>query len=522
MDNQEKEKRLAIDRDSKIQVVVNRSAGSSNAVEINLARVFHRMKLKKRVFAWVLVLCLTVGLCAPLLLYQFTKPELTVSSVVTLKYDVLTPDEKEPENEDLAKMKPVDTLTAPDGKTLDLSQVTSSYVLQNALSAMTLSQPVSVSNLRTNIEVQRILSEDSRRMQEVASSMIADKNSAAYTQLQELELTYDNQFVVSLTNGFGEPDSRKKLELTDEELGLLLEQVLGAYNSYLVSAYREVSLPADEISFIDTQSMDLLESLDLLQTAEQNLYDYCDELPDSMKEYRSSRTGKTVTDWMETLQTVADVNIDYLYAHVLTSGIAKDRNAMLTSYRYQLRSAGNRLEETQQKSAETAALLENYKNNEILVSMQESEETRSTRANTAYYNNLVLEQADNFEETAELETRIADLQNNLAVLTASGEAGDPADAEAELEKAVAAAAAAYSGIRDHMEELLGNAENTHYAEFTIAQGKSKSFLAASARNMVLGAVAGILIACVLWFMSALLPEFQLKKEDEAVKEAKRA
>ena len=74
MDNQEKDKRLTIDKDSKIQVVVNRSAGSSNAVEINLARVFHRMKLKKRVFAWVLVLCLTVGLCAPLLLYQFTKP----------------------------------------------------------------------------------------------------------------------------------------------------------------------------------------------------------------------------------------------------------------------------------------------------------------------------------------------------------------------------------------------------------------------------------------------------------------
>ncbi len=522
MDNQEKDKRLTIDKDSKIQVVVNRSAGSSNAVEINLARVFHRMKLKKRVFAWVLVLCLTVGLCAPLLLYQFTKPELTVSSVVTLKYEVLTPDEDDPENEDLAEMKPVTTLTAPDGKDLDLSQVTSAYVLQNALSGVTLSQPVSVSNLRTNIEVQRILSEDSRRMQEVASSMIADKNSNAYTQLQELELTYDNQFVVSLTNGFGEPDSRKKIHLTDEELGLLLEQVLGAYNSYLVSAYRGVSLPADEISFIDTQSMDLPESLDLLQTAAENLYDYCDGLPDAMKEYRSSRTGKTVEDWMETLQTLEDVNINYLYAHVLSGGISRDRDAMLRTYQYKLRTTRNELEETQQKTAETAALLENYKNDEILVSMQESEETRSTRANTNYYNKMVLEQVENFEQAAKLETGIADLENSLAVLTAAEASGDPADAQAELETAVAAAAAVYGGIREHMTELLGNAENTHYAEYTIAQGKSKSFLAASARNMVLGAVAGILIACVLWFMSALMPEFQLKKEDEAVKEAKRA
>ena len=46
---------------------------------IDLVNVFHNMKLKKRIFAWVLVLCLVLGVCAPLLLYQFTKAPLTVS-----------------------------------------------------------------------------------------------------------------------------------------------------------------------------------------------------------------------------------------------------------------------------------------------------------------------------------------------------------------------------------------------------------------------------------------------------------
>ena len=204
---------LPAGNDRKIQLVVNNNPDEDS---IDLGNVFRNMKLKKRIFAWVLVLCLTLGACAPLLLYQFSHSMLTVSSVVTLNYNV-------PVKNGYTAVK---DLTAPDGKELDLNQISSSYVLQNAINGMSLSQPITVRNLRDNIKIERVLTEDSRRVQEVAAKMVEDKSNAAYNQVQGIKMTYENKFVISLTNGFGDPDSKKLVELTESELRQLLNRIL--------------------------------------------------------------------------------------------------------------------------------------------------------------------------------------------------------------------------------------------------------------------------------------------------------
>ena len=125
MDNENKERRDSLipspARDSQIQVVVNQTHDDSE-MEIDLVRVFHNMKLKLRVFAWVILLCLALGICAPLLMYQFTKAPLTVSSVATLRYDVVR---RNAEGQ-IISSTPVKDLTAPDGGELDLNQITAS------------------------------------------------------------------------------------------------------------------------------------------------------------------------------------------------------------------------------------------------------------------------------------------------------------------------------------------------------------------------------------------------------------
>ena len=270
MDDEKKERRDSLipsgDRDSRIQVVVNQTRDDSE-MEIDPVRVFHNMKLKLRVFAWVILLCLALGLCAPLLMYQFTKAPLTVSSVVTLRYDVV----KRSASGQILSSAPVEDLTAPDGGELDLNQVTASYVLQNALEGLELSHPVTLANLRSNIRIDRILTEDSRRQQEIAAKMMSDKNNALYSQIQNIELTYENQFVVSLTNGFGSAG----VMLTDAELRLVLDRVLAAYNDDLVTTYADIRMPDDEFDAIDVGKQDILESLDLLRSAVQDLYDFC-------------------------------------------------------------------------------------------------------------------------------------------------------------------------------------------------------------------------------------------------------
>ena len=113
--------------------------------------------------------------------------------------------------------------------------------------------------------------------------MLADKNGAAYSQLQSVKLTYVNQFVVSLDNGFGE-DEKHKVYLKDDELRILLDRILVSYNDYLAMTYADQKIPGDEIAVIDTDAlvtrvfMDFLDGEDPKTEANRVLADAIDGL----------------------------------------------------------------------------------------------------------------------------------------------------------------------------------------------------------------------------------------------------
>lgn len=497
---------LSGEGDRQIRLVVDQS--SSDEVTIDLGNVFRNMKLKKRVFAWVLVLCLTVGICAPLLMYQFTKTPLTVSSVVTLQYEIPS------------QNRQVQDLTAPDGTALDLNQITSTYVLQTALDRIPLSKPITVSTLRPNLSIRTILTEESQRTKEMLAGLAEAKNAEAYTRLEEAEITYQNRFQVSLTNGFGEEDSQTKLELTDNELKLLLNQILTVYNEYLVKTYADVRLPEDVFSVIDTAELDILDSLDLLQAGIKSLHAYSEEKTDAVREYRSWKTGRSLNDWMETLDTFRSINVDYLYTLVSENAITRDKAALLTSYKYLLRNAQNDLQKTNEEIEETQKILKNYKNDEIYVAMQESDAARTTKAATGYYNQLVLQQTKNYTKATELKISAADYAERIARLEATTETEVTEDVEQELAHSLSGAQSLYDQIREHMEELFESPLYTTYSRHSMPQGKQPNFLAASAKKIIIGAVAGVIIACGLWFLAGLAAEFsKSSKEQETGKEA---
>ena len=515
-----------VDRDTPIQVVVN--AANVDDGTIDLGRVLHNFKLRSRIYAWVLLLCLAAGICASLLWYQFTAPPLTVSSLVTLTYDVPNPlldPAKNPEydpslllDETIPALVPVGDLTAPNGSALDLNQVSSSYVLQKALSGLELSHPVSLTNLRANIRIDKILTGDSLRQQEVISSLIENKNNSAYTEMQNVELTYNNQFIVSLSNGFGDEDSRVKHYLTDSELALVLNRILAAYNQYLVSSYADFRLPGDQISIIDTETLDLPESLELLRTAVNDLYAYCDGKPEAVKSYRSWRTGRSLSDLMEDLDQIRRFNVDYLYSDVSINSIVRDRDAMIDYYQYQLQGSENALSLVQQTTANTQRSLDSYKNDRIYVSTEATGTTKSTESTTDYYNRMVLLQAQNYEEAALLQSDISNLEDQVDSLTNASPLEDCDARMAELTRAVEMSNSIYGQICAQMEEILASPFYSTYAEHSVAQGKSVSFITGSLKKVAIGAFAGLIIGLGLWFLSALAPEFRRREEsgEEAV------
>ncbi len=492
-----------LEKDAKqIQLVVNNSGAEETTID--LGRVFHNAKLKSRIFAWVLVVCLLVGVSAPLLLYQFNKPELTVTSVVTLRYGT-------------------DTLEAPDGSALDLTVVTSAPVLQKALDGLNLSRNISIEQLRANMTVTRVLTDESSRTREILAGLADAKNAEVYERMEETELEYQNRFIVSLTNGFGDPqnpESTVKYDLKDEELRIVLNRILDAYNDTLIRQYADVRLPEDLVSLIDVEEMDLPEILDSLSDALDSLLAYCDEQSDEAKAYRSWQTGRSLNEWMEAVRSVQSVNIDYLDAYVYSKGLMRDRDTVALTYRYRLRTLNSDLDKISESVEKTETLIKDYKNNEVLVSMQESDSTRTTQMTTAYYNDLVLQQMKNYETAASLRTEIAETQNKLERLEIYTTRGELASIEAELNSAIEAVRELQDSIRAHMTELFDSPIFTTYTEHSAPQGRLQNFLAANAKKMIIGGVAGAVIACGLWFLAALAPEFRRGREDEALKAEK--
>ena len=509
MDNENRKDMIPAEPERQIQLVVNNPGEEEDTID--LGNVFRNFKQKKRLYAWVLLLCMLVGFSAPLLLYQFTRSPLTVSSVVTLRYEVTNEEET----------YTVTDLTAPDGTELDLNQITSSYVLQTALDGMSLPAAVTTANLRSNISITPVLTEESQRTKEALAGLAEAKNVEAYNQLRSTQLTYQNRFVVKLTNGFGGEDSRVKTEITDQELRLLLDRILTVYNDYLVRNYADVRLPDDAFSVIDTADLDILDSLDELRAGINSLYSYCDDKSDTVKSYRSSQTGRNLIDWMETLKTFRSINVDYLYALVSEKAVTRDKSALLTGWKYQLRLAQNELDKVNESIAETDKILASYKNDEVFISMQESDAVKSTTASTDYYNELILSQTDNYDRAAELKTTIADYTDRITRLESSTETAVDEDVEAELARSISGAKALYDGIVAHMEELFTSRMYTTFEDHSAAQGKQVSFLAANAKKLIIGTVAGAVIGLGIWFLAALAPEFGGGKEEKKGKEAGR-
>ena len=492
--NQDRLAPLSIEKDSQINVVLNRTNGDDGAID--LMGVFHNMKVKRRVYAWVLILCVIIGMCAPLLMYQYRSNTLRVSSVVTLNYS-------------LADGSQVQRLIAPDGKELDLTQLTSAFVLQGALDNTSLADKISISALRDSIRIDRILTEDSRRQQEVASKMLQDKSASAYNQLQSVKLTYINQFIVSMDN---------KFNLTDAELRNLLDQVLYSYNNYLAKTYADMYLPADEVSIIDIDSLDIMESLDLLRDAMDNLYDYCDDKPDEIKAYRSWQDGRSLEDLKAYIETVQSVNIDYLYSYVYANSLAQDRDAMISKYQYQLRSEKKALAEINGNINTMKSIIDSYKPDVISVDNQNSDSSKSTKVTTDYYNQLVLSLAEEYENAAKKEIKIADLEDKMAALEAQVTQGDASGAKDELKKAIEVCAGAYKQVYDHMQEIVERPFYTSYTDYTSAQGESVGFLGSNLKKMILGGAVGAFLACGMWFVSAFAAEMKRGSRREDGKE----
>jgi site-specific recombinase XerD len=228
---------------------------------------------------------------------------------------------------------------------------------------------------------------------------------------------------------------------------------------------------------------------------------------------------------MEELQIARSVNVDYLYAYVSTNSIVRDRDATITNYRYQMRRVQTNLDALNENVETIRDILDNYQNDQIVVSGQEEDAARSISSTTDYYNRLIMEQANTYDKIARLEEQIADLQYKLDSLYAAEADGIGAEERqniiAELSEALRVCRSVYAQIRELLEEIHESSLFTVFAEHTTPQGETANFLSAAAKKMLIGGIAGAVIACGIWLFSAFVEEFRgrAQKDGEGEEEA---
>ena len=480
------------DNSQKVELYVSHQ--NEDGGVISLLNVFRNMGTKKKVFLRLIAIFVIIGLITPMFAAELSQKSSDARAVVKLTYENAegkTPEEKKP-----------DRLSF------------SASVIAAALDKTKLKKPVSVSRVEANLQVEQLLTEAVRQRQEVLREQVKASGTAV-GQAANITLEYEDTYIITLKNGFGEEESSNKTYLTAAEITDLLNNMIKEYNNYLYETKADYDLPEGDLSDAVSGDLDYLESLDLIKTVMDSFKKYCDEKAESYPDYTSAETGLTFGDLSSILSAFNDVDINYLSAALISGGISKTPSDLLNRLNYTLRNARLELAKVESNIASTQRIIDEYQNESISVTGSEKDERQSTTITTEYYNNLVLAQVKLYDSQAELNQTIADLESRVVSFGAEVSAEELAKADKDLKALYDNATELSDLVTDYANEFISS--GTIMNEFinnTTAQTKSVSFFSASnIKNAVLCGVGGAVLACCLWFAAGFVEE--LRKEGRA-------
>ena len=488
----------------KVEVVVKRDASRGNS-EINFMHVFSNMGRKKRVYAWIILLCMLLGFAAPFLISELSDKKENVSAMMTFTY----PDAK-------------DGLT-PDGtNAIDINYLSSSYILKKAMNMTKLSKDISISAIERNIEIEKLLTEETRQNLEVVEKVITESKKD-YEEVKNIDYQYEGKYIITLKNGFTtDPDGKNKEYLSGNELSSLLNNVIRTYNEYFYDTYMNMELPDNSLDSISNSSLDYIERLDSIVELLNALSKYCS---DTNKEqfflYRSKLDGMTLSDINDCIRLVRDIDVDYLYAFVYYNSITKDKKSMTTNYEYLLRDIQRELGIINGNIDNNTKLINEFKNDSIAISNPEQGLEQVSSVTTDYYNALVLSQVDNYSSKADLSEKIANLNDKINGFKTSSSSADQLEfVESELDSLTNICNKLYDLTEKHAEEII-NSESykNSFISYIGAQYTGSSFFnSAVIKRAVIGLVIGMVLAVFIWGIDGLVSEVKHGSENKTKKE----
>lgn len=466
---------------------------------ISIMNVFGRLKQRFHIYVYIILLGLIAGLLVPVMMYTFKDKKDAGISILGLDYEG------------------AEQGLAPDGTPLDISQIKSSYIVQNALSSVNLTKKVSVAQVQGNLTIAGVLTDETRQQLDILNKLAADKSSEYAKLIQEFKLKYRAQYIITIDSVFTAGGS-KKLTLPASDLSNLLYALTDAYAAYFVDTYQDKSLPSNYLGAIDVNTLDYLDILDEVSSSLNYLEKYCQAKATTYSNFRNS-DGLSFGDLSSTIATVKTVDIDYIYSFIYLNNVSKDASLQLTKYKYQKREASLDLAEVNERINTLQSSIDAYVPDKIVISTEGGEQKTIDRTSD-YYNQLVMNLTAANEQKSSLEEQISMLDYRIEKLEGpEATAEDKAKAQAYIDEALENATQIYDLVNNSSYQLFNsNSYNNRYMHAVVTSESEK--LSDNLKSFGIGAAVGLIIGIVLWIGDAFILEFRSSHKNEELKEAK--
>ncbi len=487
------------DKDQKAEIYLNNNQAERVQIqetEIDLLNIFTYMKLSRSVFVWLIIAFVTLGVFLPYTYGLYSTHTPSVYAVISYEYGA------------------AGDMKTPDGRTLDVTLLSSSNIIANAIKKSRLPQQINPVDVANNIHIKHVLTGESKQRKEILEKVGSEKatTTSPLEYIADMQAaasySYRNRYIIQLDNKYGET------YLSGEEMEELLNNIIAEYKSYFYANYGSFRLPDNTIKDIDIEELDYIEWLDNMTDVLNSLSAYCTAMNKTgFATYRSVEKGFTFNDINRLITLTKETRIDYLYSFVYYNYLAKNSDNVVTRYSYTLRNLERDLSVLNENITTGANIIENYRINNILISRQGNGEdggnSIKAKSVTDYYNNLILEQAERYDEKAALLVRMNAIRDKIdGFSNKAGYASRAAIAEEEIRDINELCLRIYNLVEGLSNEIV-NSESFSGAYITsIDASYTGGFLSENLKNMMMGAAIGALAAFAAWVLYGVVKELQ--------------
>ena len=464
---------------------------------ISIMNVFSTLGKRFHLYLWVMIIGLLAGLLVPTLIYTFKDKKDSAVAILGLDY----------ENAEAG--------LAPDGSELDISYIKSSYVIENALNSVTLSKKVTTAQVQSNLVITGILTDETKQTLDILDDLKEAKNNDYSKILQNLELKYRAQYIISINSTF--KDGNKKFKLPSEDLTKLLNAVTTSYSDYFIETYQKQDLPGNYLEAINAEALDYLDVLDEISDALTDLENYCRNHINTVPNFRST-DGVSFSDLASQISMFKNGQIDYIYSYVYLNNVSKNKDLQITRYQYQKRQAELSLQEINANITDLQNAINTYQFSITKVPAPDGTSWTEIEVKDDEYNSLVNRLTALNEQKSALVERIAIIDDRIAKLSGPDATDEQkANAETYVTNALATSRELYNLVSKNAKELFAsNAYQNKYMH-TIVTSDTEKF-SDNLKLFLIGAGAGLGLGLIIWIADDFIIVFKEVKKVNDLKE----